>query len=119
MNSDFKKRIRGNRDYFDSSQPDDGHLDRFIAKLDEVSKKKQKTQFMLILSKVAAVARPTRRAGGAVSVGVAVGVAEGVAAGMAAGVAAGVASAATAAVAIAVTITASVAEAHDLQIRMA
>jgi hypothetical protein len=56
MNSDFKKRIRENRNYFDSSQPDDGHLDRFIAKLDETSKKKQKTQFMLILSKVAAIA---------------------------------------------------------------
>jgi len=55
MNSDFEKRIRENTNYFDSSQPDDGHLDRFISRLDEASKKKQKAHFMLIFSKVAAI----------------------------------------------------------------
>jgi len=55
MNSDFEKRIRENKSYFDSSQPDDGHLDRFIFKLDKADQNKRKNHFMLILSKVAAV----------------------------------------------------------------
>ncbi|HEY9114920.1 MAG TPA: hypothetical protein VIN10_09465 [Bacteroidales bacterium] len=55
MKSDFEKRIRENKGYFDSSQPDDGHLERFIAKLDNKAKKERKSHFMLMLSKAAAV----------------------------------------------------------------
>lgn len=55
MNSDFEKRMRENKSYFDSSQPDDGHLDRFIQKLNKASQDKRKERFMLIFSKVAAV----------------------------------------------------------------
>jgi hypothetical protein len=55
MKSDFEKRIRENTGYFDGSQPDDGHLGRFIAKLDNTTKKERKSHFILMLSKVAAV----------------------------------------------------------------
>lgn len=55
MKSDFEKRIRENKGYFDSSQPGDGHLERFIAKLDNTGKKERKSHFILMLSKAAAV----------------------------------------------------------------
>lgn len=55
MNTDLEKLIRENKGYFDGSQPDDGHLDRFIAKLDSTSQKQRKVHFLTILSKVAAI----------------------------------------------------------------
>lgn len=54
MNSDFEKRIRNGADFFNSSQPDAGHLDRFAAKLEAVEKKHRKVRLRATLSKIAA-----------------------------------------------------------------
>lgn len=55
MNSNFEKKIQDNAGYFNSSEPDAGHLERFAAKLDNAAVRQHKVRFMSKLAQAAAI----------------------------------------------------------------
>jgi hypothetical protein len=54
MKTDLENQIRENRSVFDNSSPDEGHLERFISKLEMAEKAKSRTHFISVLIKSAA-----------------------------------------------------------------